>query len=665
MKTYIKSILLGTGLLGLFSCSDFLDQSSPSELKGENVFNSVVYTEQALNKVYADLTYDHTYGSRIPINFGNNTDIELANATKQSEVHQNSERGLGNYYLSKGWDKLDTNWERCFAIIENANIVIDGIRNSDLLAEGTTTRKPMLRYLGEALTMRAMVYYDIVKNYGDVPMRFEPTQADGSNMYAAKTDRDVILDQLLDDLDEAANYLPWAGEDGYTTEHATAGFAHGLFARIALSRAGYSIREQAKTGYRNHPTCSDGQFPTQRPSEAEVQKLHERALAHLDIVVSKQVHKLNPSFENQWDLINKRTLDTKYYENLYEVAHGLGRSGEMGYSTGVRINGASNKYGAKGNSSGNIRLTASYILSFDNNDSRRDITCAYYELKQTTVDNKAVIKETLLSNSPFSAYVAKWDIRRMDDAIISLAQNTDQKWAPGINWVVMRYSDILLMYAEVMYNLYGLESSNPNGTTTKTALEALTEVHIRAFDTAAQTAAKTAIEASARNNFMEALDQERAWEFAGECVRKYDLIRWGTLSEKLDQFRTDYKAMIETAPKFIFYKMKSDDPYSIDMNSITWRTEQIPTDLRDLEDPDKVKEAAKTAGYEYVTGWGTNYEWKKGVADTSKTTNDLNLEYVDDISSGLNATIKNRHLLPIGSKTVSDANGYIENSYNF
>lgn len=665
MKTYIKSILLGTGLLGLFSCSDFLDQSSPSELKGENVFNSVVYTEQALNKVYADLTYDHTYGSRIPINFGNNTDIELANATKPTEVHQNSERGLGNYYLSKGWDKLDTNWERCFAIIENANIVIDGIRNSKLLEEGTTTRKPMLRYLGEALTMRAMVYYDIVKNYGDVPMRFEPTQSDGSNMYAEKTDRDIIMDQLLDDLDEAANYLPWAGEDGYTTEHATAGFAHGLFARIALTRAGYSIREQSKAGYRNHPTCSDGQFPTQRPSEADVKKLHERALEHLDIVVNKQIHKLNPSFENQWELINKRTLDTKYYENLYEVAHGLGRSGEMGYSTGVRINGASNKYGAKGNSSGNIRLTASYILSFDDKDSRRDATCAYYELKQTTVDNKAVIKETLLANAPFSAYVAKWDIRKMDDAIISLAQNTDQKWAPGINWVVMRYSDILLMYAEIMYDLYGLENINPNGTSSKTALEALTEVHIRAFDTAAQATAKADIEASAREYFMKALDNERAWEFAGECVRKYDLIRWGTLSDKLDQFRTDYKSMIETAPKFIFYKMKTDDPYSIDMSSITWRTEQIPTELRDLEDPDKVKEAAKTAGYEYVTGWGTNYVWSKGVADTEKTSNDTNLEYVDDISSGLNATVKNRHLLPIGSKTVSDANGYIANSYNF
>ena len=62
-----------------------------------------------------------------------------------------------------------------------------------------------------------------------------------------------------------------------------------------------------------------------------------------------------------------------------------------------------------------------------------------------------VVPLGLLSNAPFSAYVAKWDIRKMDDAIISLAQNTDQKWAPGINWVVMRYSDILL-YAVVCFN---------------------------------------------------------------------------------------------------------------------------------------------------------------------------------------------------------------------
>lgn len=186
--------------------------------------------------------------------------------------------------------------------------------------------------------------------------------------------------------------------------------------------------------------------------------------------------------------------------------------------------------------------------------------------------------------------------------------------------------------------------------TTKTALEALTKyILLRAFDTAAQNAAKLQ-----SKHLPETISwkpwPERAWEFAGDVNAQIWPDTLGNTFEKLDQFRTDYKAMIETAPKFIFYKMKTDDPYSIDMNSVvTWRTEQIPNELRVLEDPDKVKEAAKeNCGLWICYRLGANYEWKKGVADTSKTTNDLNLEYVDDISSGLNATIKNRHLLPIG-----------------
>ena len=70
MKSIIKYIIGGMGLLSITSCSDFLDQSSPSEIKGDMVFNSLTFTEQSLNKVYAGLTLDHTYGARIPLNFG-------------------------------------------------------------------------------------------------------------------------------------------------------------------------------------------------------------------------------------------------------------------------------------------------------------------------------------------------------------------------------------------------------------------------------------------------------------------------------------------------------------------------------------------------------------------------------------------------------------------
>lgn len=82
------------GLLSITSCSDFLDQSSPSEIKGDMVFNSLTFTEQSLNKVYAGLTLDHTYGARIPLNFGFNTDIELVDAdvNKPASFTESSER---------------------------------------------------------------------------------------------------------------------------------------------------------------------------------------------------------------------------------------------------------------------------------------------------------------------------------------------------------------------------------------------------------------------------------------------------------------------------------------------------------------------------------------------------------------------------------------------
>ena len=169
MKSIIKYIIGGMGLLSITSCSDFLDQSSPSEIKGDMVFNSLTFTEQSLNKVYAGLTLDHTYGARIPLNFGFNTDIELVDAdvNKPASFTESSERALGNYNgesISGSWSKLDDNWKNCFAIIEDANLVVEGIRSSELFQEGNPARNKMANFLGEALTIRAMVYFDLVKN---------------------------------------------------------------------------------------------------------------------------------------------------------------------------------------------------------------------------------------------------------------------------------------------------------------------------------------------------------------------------------------------------------------------------------------------------------------------------------------------------------------------
>ena len=61
MKAIYKTLILSAGVIYFTSCSDFLDQSSPSEMNDETVFNNTYYTNLALNKVYGDLTQDQTY----------------------------------------------------------------------------------------------------------------------------------------------------------------------------------------------------------------------------------------------------------------------------------------------------------------------------------------------------------------------------------------------------------------------------------------------------------------------------------------------------------------------------------------------------------------------------------------------------------------------------
>lgn len=634
MKNILKSLaIVGIGTVVLTSCSDFLDQTSPSEMTEEAVFNSTTYTQQALNKVYAGLTKDETYVQSVPIHFGMNSDIELVDGLGATNSNSNNERGTCNYNPQLSWSKLNNNWKGMYEAIENANIVVEGIESSTLIAEGNTSRNKMLMFKGEALTLRAMLYLDLIRTYGDVPMKFETTNTDGSNIYLGKTDRDVIMDRLITDLEEAIEYLPWAGTSGYTTEKMTKGFAHGLLARIAMTYAGYSIRESSKSGYENMPNC-DATYPTQRPGSEKRKELYTLAVKHLDAIIASGYHKLNPSYENEWYMLNQLTLDQTYQENLYEVAHGVSFSGEMGYTIGVRINGKTTYYGAKGNSSGKVKVTAPFFWSFDKNDLRRDLTFANFDIREGENGNTV---ETMQGNAPFGIYLAKWDPRKMTDKWLNAARASADKVATGINNVIMRYSDVLLLYAEALNELQGADAVGP--TCGLSARKAFEEVRSRAFAAAHKAEAASYVnKLNSGDDFFDALVDERAWEFAGEAIRKWDLIRWGLLSQKIEESKAAYKELIKVAPKKLYYKMKADKPGEIDPESICWYEEpQVTTD------------------YKSATFWGSeNEETGSNVVD--------NLPY---ISAGLNTPVINRHVFPIGTTTISDSNGTLQNSYGF
>ena len=641
MKKIISAACIAMGVISMSSCSDFLDQKSPSELETTDVYNSTYYTELRVNKIYGGLTQDRTYSQDLAIVWNLNSDIELVDGLGDDATNTTSERGNMNYNASPAWSKISGVWDAIYGVIEDANDVVAGVRNSNLLTNGSTSeQQAMKRYLGEALTLRAMCYLDLVRFFGDVPFKTEPSKSDLSNAYLSKTDRDEILDQLLVDLEEAVEMLPWADEvGGYTTERITKGYAHGLLAQIAMTRAGYAIREKAKEGYET-ASYSDATYPTQRPAADVRTDLYARALKHLSAIINNGTHQLNPSFENQWYLINQLQLDKTYHENLFEIPMGRNVTGELGYTVGVRMNGVTTEYGY-GNSSGKLKLTAPLLYSYDKNDLRRDITIAAFEIKQ---DGKNTI-ESLLGNAPFGLYCAKWDCRKMSNEWLQENLKATAKHMTGVNPVKMRYSQVLLYYAECLNELAGPEGSY-QGDAGITALQALALVHNRAFS-----------EASIANNYMnnvprtkegffEALVQENAWEFAGEGYRKWDLIRWNLLVDRINSFKQTYLNDLQSGkyPDKLYFNYSDAEQTKIDMNSVTWYS--LPSNPDDY------------AGS--VDGFG-----KSAVGTGKDKQVDTNLPTISSGLVGEGVVVKNRYLMPIASTTISASNGKLHNSYGY
>src|ERR1044072_3667916 len=213
MKMKLSILSLAISGLVITGCKkDFLNTSSPSEFTPDLVFSSTAYTEFAITGTYALLTQDYLYSARLPLNYATNSDIEVVGADNVS-YKENTNRGLSNYLGTPDNSAIAREWTTIYKLIERANLCVDGIRNSAVMKTKDST--VMKAFLGEALTLRALAYFELVKNWGDVPYKAEPTKYDLSNVYLEPTDRDVIYDYLIADLEEADAYVPWVGSGTY------------------------------------------------------------------------------------------------------------------------------------------------------------------------------------------------------------------------------------------------------------------------------------------------------------------------------------------------------------------------------------------------------------------------------------------------------------------
>ena len=240
MKKLLYNILAVFSLVGvLSSCDDTLDAPTKSALDESVIFSNPSLAEGAVAGIIHSFGETNSYRGRFLVYYGVNTDCEVRNALRDFNADGarlvNYNTNVGNGQMNSG----NNAWAMFYQGIERANMAIRGLRTY-----GDVGNNPQLaQLLGEVLTLRAVVYSDLVKAWGDVPARFEPVNTE--TVYLAREDRDIIYMQLLDDLEEAAELVAWPNETSMTrsTERVNKAFVKGLRARIALSAAGYGLRQ--------------------------------------------------------------------------------------------------------------------------------------------------------------------------------------------------------------------------------------------------------------------------------------------------------------------------------------------------------------------------------------------------------------------------------------
>ncbi|WP_026463878.1 RagB/SusD family nutrient uptake outer membrane protein [Adhaeribacter aquaticus] len=512
IKPLVFSLVFG-GLLTFSSCKDYLDVENPSTLSQDAIFASLSYTTSALTGVYNQLPGDNGYGSRISTLFPN-----AADDFRISGDHNPTTRtGIAHFGASAGNTELNLPFLQLYAGVERANICIKNIPQSNLYKNGSASEQAAMRkMLGEALTLRAQFYHELIRNWGDVPAQFEPS-SEVPDLYLPKTDQDEIYDKLLADLKMASDLVPWRSESGDPASRISKGAVKALRARIALARGGYALRR------------SSGKVERR----SNYQEFYQIARDECKQIIQSGQHGLNPSFENVFKSLHGANRQDPTNELIWEVGAYGGNARtdtKLGYANGLRIDAANTTYGQ---ANGLIEAVPTYFYAFDSiADSRRDVTLAYFSVNAT--NNKLLTTPLLMREGKFRKY---W----------TTIAGTNQTL--GINWPIIRYADVLLMFAEAENELNG-----PTGE----AISALEAVRKRAFIDELET--RMGSIPTNKDSFFKAIVNERYLEFGGEGIRKYDLIRWNLLGTKIQEVRNAMRAMREGTGRFanipatVYYK---------------------------------------------------------------------------------------------------------------
>ena len=555
------SVML-TALLLAIGCKKYTIVEPVSQYSIAQAFSDVSNATNAVIGVYDELQGDNGYGIRISMYYPYDSDEGIVSGNID-----NGRRGVGRYQLLLTNSEISNPFRQLYRGLEKANLCIEQIPVMPQYTSGTDAEKKELKRLyGEALTLRAQFLFQLILNWGDVPAPLIPSYKQ-TDLFIPRINRDSTYDQLLADLAVAKDLVPWR-LDVPRNERITKGAVKALRARIALFRGGYSLKSNAqmerRADYLNYYTIARDECA--------------------DLMANRNQHDLNPSFENVWRSVTSFIYDPKG-EVIFEVGAGGGNGNSdsrMGNYDGPNLANTS-RYGAGG---GGIVILPNYFYAFDSVDTRRDVTITHYAVTSTNPATYNVKSQRRLGELNTGKYRRDWRVPLLPGTVLNV----------GYNWVVIRFSDVLLMYAEAVNEI--------NNGPTPAAISAFEEVRKRAY---AGNTGLIGVTPTTKTGFFDAIVNERFLEFGHEGIRRYDLLRWNLLAAKIAEARTkiqqirDMTSPYTYVPDSIWYKNVGEEiQFYAGANTAAnaqpfWRPKQRPNP---------------------VTGW-TGVQWARHLTSAS------------------------------------------------
>ena len=527
-----SSMLLATG------CKKYLTEEPETEFVSDDVFSSTDSAIKVVLAAYNQLGGDPGYGIRLSIYYPQGSDESM----NPSEQNDGGRRSMSRYELDAGNIELSRPYKQLYKGIEIANHCIENI---PLMAaykgeQGDAKQKEARRMYGEALTLRAQFYLTLITVWGDVAAPMIPAYKNTVE-FPQKEDRDAVYEKLLQDLAVAKDHLPWRDEVA-ADERITKSAAMALRAKMAMFRAGWSLRRN----------------PIQMRQGSNPQTYYTIARDECKALIESGKHALAPDFKTLFKdyVCSVQTPIDPYGEIIFQVGMSGGSGtadSKMGYANGPRA------ISSNGSNLGNgfVLILPTAFYQFDSIDTRRDVSVAPYDINADGTHKGVRLIE--LRDGKFR--------RDWIRPAIS-GDNVGQYF--GVNWPLIRYADVLLMYAEAENEL--------NGSPTAGAITAFETVRKRGFKGNEGLIGATP---TSKSGFFEAIVKERLLEFMGEGLRKYDLIRWNMLAAKIQETKDNLVAMASNAvgtpyehlPKFMYYWQNSTaEGGALWANSLYWES---------------------------------------------------------------------------------------------